>query len=86
MTSTYAWPRGAQATDSAALERWLTRHGWEVDPMVFMTGTLGPAVQIRPTIPTGPDQEPGLLVLPGETVAYDGHRMRIAATTPRSPS
>ncbi|MBW5484778.1 hypothetical protein [Streptomyces bambusae] len=78
MASTYAWPRGATTADSWQLESWLARHGWEVDPTVFMAGALGPAVQIRRSGGTGAEGEDGLLVLPGETVEYDGERMRIA--------
>ncbi|MFJ3876776.1 hypothetical protein ACIPW5_04885 [Streptomyces sp. NPDC090077] len=55
-TTTYAWPRGAEAADAEALERWLAGHGWEVDPTVFMAGGLGPAVQVRP-IGSGPEGE-----------------------------
>ncbi|MFI5979365.1 hypothetical protein ACIBEA_00665 [Streptomyces sp. NPDC051555] len=80
-TTAYAWPRGAEAADSAALERWLADHGWEVDPMVFMAGGLGPAVQVRP-VGSGSDGEPGLLILPGETVEFAGTRMRIAHHAP----
>ncbi|MEV6953857.1 hypothetical protein [Streptomyces sp. NPDC051183] len=76
-TTTHAWPRGAEAADVEALERWLACHGWEVDPMVFMAGGLGPAVQVR-RIGSGPDGEAGLLILPGETVEFAGARMRIA--------
>ncbi|RSS53693.1 hypothetical protein EF912_17525 [Streptomyces sp. WAC07061] len=53
-TTTYAWPRWAEAADGEALERWLAGHGWEVDPTVFMAGGLGQAVQVRP-IGAGPD-------------------------------
>ncbi|MEU6273036.1 hypothetical protein ABZ871_11585 [Streptomyces populi] len=79
MTSTYEWPRDASSTDSAALEQWLDRHGWEVDPTVFMAGTRGPAVQVRRIGVAWCDGESGLLILPGEVVEYDGGRMRIAA-------
>ncbi|MEU6864658.1 hypothetical protein ABZ924_15475 [Streptomyces sp. NPDC046876] len=79
-TRTYAWPRGAEAADGEALERWLAGHGWEVDPTVFMAGALGPAVQVRP-IGSGPDGEAGLLIVPGETVEFAGDRMRIAPRT-----
>ncbi|WP_331728220.1 hypothetical protein [Streptomyces sp. NBC_00158] len=85
-TTTYAWPRWAEAADGEALERWLAGHGWEVDPMVFMAGGLGRAVQVRPagSGPDGPDPEgeAGLLILPGETVEFAGSRIRIAHRTP----
>lgn len=85
-TTTYAWPRWAEAADGEALERWLAGHGWEVDPMVFMAGGLGQAVQVRPigSGPDGPDpdDEAGLLILPGETVEFAGTRIRIAHHTP----
>ncbi|EFL19541.1 hypothetical protein [Streptomyces sp. C] len=58
-TTTYAWPRWAEAADGEALERWLAGHGWEVDPTVFMAGGLGQAVQVRPIGP-GPDGADGL--------------------------
>ncbi|MEU9714990.1 hypothetical protein [Streptomyces sp. NPDC047976] len=57
-TTTYAWPRWAEAADGEALERWLAGHGWEVDPTVFMAGGLGQAVQVRPIGPA-PDGEAG---------------------------
>ncbi|GLX19786.1 MULTISPECIES: hypothetical protein [Streptomyces] len=90
-TTTYAWPRWAEAADGEALERWLAGHGWEVDPMVFMAGGLGQAVQVRPigsapdgSAPDGPDPdgEAGLLILPGETVEFAGTRIRIARRIP----
>ncbi|MGE7386905.1 hypothetical protein ACQKM2_15625 [Streptomyces sp. NPDC004126] len=63
-TTTYAWPRWAEAADGEALERWLAGHGWEVDPTVFMAGGLGQAVQVRPIGPgpagaDGPDAPDG---------------------------
>ncbi|KAB1984235.1 hypothetical protein [Streptomyces triticiradicis] len=79
MTSTYEWPRDAGSTDSVALEQWLDRHGWEVDPTVFMAGARGPAVQVRRIGAAWHDGDTGLLILPGEVVEYDGDRMRIAA-------
>ncbi|MEU9267249.1 hypothetical protein AB0E04_17615 [Streptomyces sp. NPDC048251] len=78
-TSTYQWPRGAGGADSAALEQWLVGHGWEVDPTVFMSGARGPAVQVRRIGAAWQDGEPGLLILPGEVVEYDGEQMRIAS-------
>ncbi|WP_333745713.1 hypothetical protein [Streptomyces sp. IBSBF 2950] len=78
MACTYEWPRGASSADSAALERWLSQHGWEVDPTVFMAGARGPAVQVRRVGAAWEDGEPGLLILPGEVVEYDGNRMCIA--------
>ncbi|MFJ2822288.1 hypothetical protein ACIO7M_14360 [Streptomyces toxytricini] len=77
MANTYDWPRGAESADSEALERWLDARGWEVDPTVFMAGVLGPAVQVRPAGETAFEDEAGLLILPGETVRFDGRRMRI---------
>ncbi|MCF1592397.1 hypothetical protein [Streptomyces muensis] len=82
MACTYEWPRGASREDSAALEAWLAQHGWEVDPTVFMAGARGPAVQVRRVGSAWEDGEPGLLILPGEVVEYDGSGMRIA--TPAS--
>lgn len=78
MASTYTWPRGAEKTDSEALERWLAGHGWEVDPTVFMAGALGPAVHVRRIGSAWQESEAGLLIVPGETVVFDGRRMRIA--------
>lgn len=78
MTSTYEWPRGASSEDAAAFEVWLAGHGWEIDPTVFMAGTRGPAVQVRRTGAAWQDGEAGLLILPGETVQYDGEQMRVA--------
>ncbi|MFJ9641610.1 hypothetical protein [Streptomyces sp. NPDC101206] len=77
MASTYTWPRGAEAADSEELERWLAHHGWEIDPTVFMAGVLGPAVQVRRIDGACPEAEAGLLVLPGETVEFDGERIRL---------
>ncbi|MFF4444302.1 hypothetical protein [Streptomyces sp. NPDC001502] len=77
-STTFEWPRDAQARDTAALELWLAVHGWEVDPTVFMAGGLGPAVQVQPIGGAGQDGEPGLLILPGETVVYARDRIRIA--------
>jgi hypothetical protein len=79
VASTFEWPRGASSDDSAALEQWLGERGWEVDPTVFMAGARGPAVQVRRVGGAWQDGEPGLLILPGEVVEYDGERMRIAA-------
>ena len=73
----FEWPRPASDEDAAALERWLAGHGWEVDPTVFMAGAQGPAVQVRRTGEAWQDGEPGLLILPGETVEFDGTRMRV---------
>lgn len=78
LTGTYEWPRGASGEDSAALEEWLSERGWEVDPSVFMAGARGPAVQVRRVGAAWQDGEPGLLILPGEVVEYDGTCMRIA--------
>ncbi|MEU6071815.1 hypothetical protein ABZ864_47185 [Streptomyces sp. NPDC047082] len=78
MTSRYTWPRGASSEDSAALEQWLGERGWEVDPTVYMAGSRGPTVQIRRIGADWQDREPGLLVLPGEVVEFEGDRMRIA--------
>ncbi|MER5889504.1 hypothetical protein ABT160_37250 [Streptomyces sp. NPDC001941] len=74
----FEWPRGAGGADSAALEQWLAGHGWEVDPTVFMAGARGAAVQVRCVDADWQEGEPGLLILPGETVEYDGALMRIA--------
>ncbi|MFE6846506.1 hypothetical protein [Streptomyces sp. NPDC057686] len=82
MASTYDWPRGAESADSEALERWLDDRGWEVDPTVFMAGVLGPAVQVRRIGRACQEGESGLLILPGETVSFDGDRMRIVPRTP----
>ncbi|MFI1709183.1 hypothetical protein [Streptomyces griseoruber] len=79
MAGTYEWPRGASGADSVALETWLGQHGWEVDPTVFMAGARGPAVQVRRMGTDWEDGEAGLLILPGEIVAYDGDRIRIAS-------
>ncbi|MEU9941871.1 hypothetical protein [Streptomyces lavendulae] len=84
--NTYAWPREATGTDTATLERWLAGHGWEVDPTVFMAGARGPAVQIRRIGAACHDEEPGLLVLPGETVEFDGSRMRTARDPAPTPA
>lgn len=78
VTSTYKWPRNASSNDSEALEQWLGKHGWEVDPTLFMTGARGPAVQVRRIGAAWQDGETGLLILPGEVVEYEGDRMRIA--------
>ncbi|MFB7649415.1 hypothetical protein ACFC0S_15840 [Streptomyces sp. NPDC056084] len=83
MTSTHYWPRAAGETEMAALEAWLTEHGWEVDPTVFMAGAGGAAVQIRRIGAAWQDGEAGLLILPDETVEYDGTAMR---TRPRRPA
>ncbi|MFZ3475430.1 hypothetical protein ACODT3_43135 [Streptomyces sp. 4.24] len=58
------------------LEVWLAGHGWEVDPTVYMAGAGGAAVQVRRI--EASDGESGLLILPAETVVWDGERMRIA--------
>ncbi|RPF30216.1 hypothetical protein EDD96_6809 [Streptomyces sp. Ag109_G2-6] len=79
MAEWFIWPRGAQAEDCAALEGWLAEHGWEVDPTVFMAGALGQAAQVRRIDGACQEGEPGLLILPGETVEYDGMRVRLAA-------
>lgn len=84
-TSTFEWPRGAGGADSAALERWLAAFGWEVDPTVFMAGARGSAVQVRRVGAAWQDGEPGLLILPGETVTYDGDRMQIAGRSTAQP-
>ncbi|MFD6465372.1 hypothetical protein [Streptomyces goshikiensis] len=60
------------------LVAWLAGHGWEIDPTVYMAGAGGAAVQVRRIGATGADGEAGLLILPAETVVYDGTRMRIA--------
>ncbi|MFE9636354.1 hypothetical protein [Streptomyces sp. NPDC006463] len=78
MAETFVWPRGAQATDGEDLEEWLAEHGWEVDPTVYMAGALGPAVQVRRIDGARQEDEPGLLILPGEAVEYDGTRIRLA--------
>ncbi len=77
MVSTYEWPRGAEKADGEGLEHWLAARGWEVDPTVFMAGARGQAVQVRRIGAAWQDGEPGLLILPGEMVEYDGERMRI---------
>ncbi|MFB7545129.1 MULTISPECIES: hypothetical protein [Streptomyces] len=79
MTETYHWPRGATERDVAALEAWLEEHGWEVDPTVFMAGARGPAVQVRRIGAAWREGEPGLLILPAETVRWDGQRVAVAA-------
>ncbi|MFB7462832.1 hypothetical protein ACFCZ1_04885 [Streptomyces sp. NPDC056224] len=79
--SLYEWPRGATPSDMTRLEAWLAEHGWEVDPTVFMAGAGGTAVQVRRIEADWADGEAGLLILPAETVLWDGLRMRIA---PRS--
>jgi hypothetical protein len=47
--------------------------------MVFMSGARGPVVQVRGIGGAWQDGQPGLLILPGEVVEYDGERMRIVA-------
>ncbi|MFB8310270.1 hypothetical protein ACFC5T_17100 [Streptomyces sp. NPDC055961] len=79
--STYEWPRGATPSDMIQLEAWLAQHGWEVDPTVYMAGAGGAAVQVRRTGAAWQDGEAGLLILPAETVLWNGTRMQIA---PRS--
>jgi len=81
----YKWPREATDTDAAALEQWLTGHGWEIDPTVFMAGARGLAVQVRRIGAAWQDGESGLLILPGERVEYDGERMR-TVTRPAAAS
>ncbi|MGW4550061.1 hypothetical protein ACWEN4_27505 [Streptomyces violaceorubidus] len=76
--STYEWPRGATPSDMIQLEAWLAQHGWEVDPTVYMAGAGGAAVQVRRTGAAWQDGEAGLLILPAETVLWDGARMQIA--------
>lgn len=78
MTDTYHWPRSADEMDMAALEAWLAGHGWEVDPTVFMAGARGPAVQVRRVGAAWQEGEAGLLILPAETVVWNGERMVIA--------
>jgi hypothetical protein len=72
----YEWPREATDMNAATLEQWLAGHGWEIDPTVFMAGARGPAVQVRRIGAAWQDGEPGLLILPGEMVEYDGAQMR----------
>lgn len=79
MTETYHWPRGAGERDVAALETWLAEHGWEVDPTVFMAGARGPAVQVRRIGAAWQEGEAGLLILPAETVRWDGQKVAVAA-------
>ncbi|MGI5451107.1 hypothetical protein ACQEVM_36105 [Streptomyces sp. CA-243310] len=76
--STHVWPRGATPADMFRLEAWLAGHGWEVDPTVYMAGAGGAAVQVRRIDAAWADGEVGLLILPAETVVWDGKRMRIA--------
>ncbi|MFJ2752790.1 hypothetical protein [Streptomyces sp. NPDC087297] len=78
MDSTYEWPRGATPGDMFRLESWLAGHGWEVDPTVYMAGAGGATVQVRRIGAAWADGEAGLLILPAETVVWDGTRMRIA--------
>ncbi|MFG2986546.1 hypothetical protein ACGFYQ_35785 [Streptomyces sp. NPDC048258] len=73
----YEWPRGATQSDMHRLEAWLARHGWEVDPTVYMAGAGGAAVQVRRIDAAWADGE-GLLILPAETVMWDGTRIRVA--------
>ncbi|MFJ6795057.1 hypothetical protein [Streptomyces sp. NPDC091268] len=86
MAERFVWPRAAQGTDSEALEGWLAEHGWEVDPTVFMAGVLGPAVQVRRIGEAGEEDEPGLLILPGEAMEYDGTRIRLASSLAGCPT
>ncbi|MGW5421637.1 hypothetical protein [Streptomyces sp. NPDC003943] len=72
--STFEWPQAASSENSAALERWLAEHGREIDPTVVMVGARGPAVQVRRIGLAWQDGEPGLLILPGDVVEYDGER------------
>ncbi|MEV7446709.1 hypothetical protein AB0O22_37145 [Streptomyces sp. NPDC091204] len=76
--NTYTWPRGAAASAMTRLEEWLAERGWEVDPTVYMAGAGGAAVQVRRVGAAWGDSEAGLLILPAETVLWDGTRMRIA--------
>ncbi|MEU2453859.1 hypothetical protein ABZ605_27750 [Streptomyces sp. NPDC012765] len=78
MDSTYEWPRGATPGDWFQLEAWLAGYGWEVDPTVYMAGAGGAAVQVRRIGAAWADGEAGLLILPAETVMWDGERLRIA--------
>lgn len=78
MESTFVWPRGATPSDMFRLESWLAACGWEVDPTVYMAGAGGAAVQVRRIDAAWADGETGLLILPAETVLWDGTRMRIA--------
>ncbi|MFF2197010.1 hypothetical protein [Streptomyces sp. NPDC058157] len=78
-TSTYEWPRGATPSDMIRLEAWLSAYGWEVDPTVYMAGAGGAAVQVRRRSLSGQDGEQGLLILPADTVLWDGTRMRLAS-------
>ncbi|MGW2563038.1 hypothetical protein ACWCXB_28075 [Streptomyces sp. NPDC001514] len=41
-------------------------------------GARGPTVQVRRIGAAWQDGEPGLFILPGETVQYDGEQMNIA--------
>ncbi|WP_435245215.1 hypothetical protein [Streptomyces tendae] len=84
-TSTFEWPRAASGADSASLERWLAAFGWQVDPTVFMAGSRGAAVQVRRVGGAWQEGEAGLLILPGETVEYDGERMRIVGRPAAQP-
>lgn len=74
----HAWPRGATPAAMAQLEEWLAERGWEVDPTVYMAGAGGAAVQVRRVGAAWADGDAGLLILPAETVVWDGTRMRIA--------
>ncbi|MFJ8162145.1 hypothetical protein ACIRBY_14600 [Streptomyces sp. NPDC096136] len=74
--SSHVWPRRATPADTAELEAWLAGHGWEVDPMVYLAGAEGAAVQVRPVATAWADEETGLLILPGETAVYAGARIR----------
>ncbi|MEU9161892.1 hypothetical protein AB0D29_16675 [Streptomyces sp. NPDC048424] len=65
----------------AELEEWLAERGWEVDPTVYMAGAGGAAVHVRRVGVAWGDSEAGLLILPAETVLWDGTRMRIAPRT-----
>ncbi|MCY0917445.1 hypothetical protein OS965_04535 [Streptomyces sp. H27-G5] len=77
-STTYVWPRQATPSDTEQLEGWLAERGWEVDPTVYMAGAGGAAVQVRRAGAVWADGEPGLLILPAETVVWDGARIRIA--------
>ncbi|MFD9378019.1 hypothetical protein ACFWBH_21155 [Streptomyces sp. NPDC059999] len=80
-STTYVWPRQATPSDTEQLEGWLAERGWEVDPTVYMAGAGGAAVQVRRAGAVWADGEPGLLILPAETVVWDGARIRIAPPT-----
>ncbi|MFD3546058.1 hypothetical protein ACFWUW_10645 [Streptomyces sp. NPDC058655] len=82
--STYLWPREATSSDMVRLEEWLVGRGWEVDPTVYMAGARGAAVQVRRIGADWADGEAGLLILPAETVVWDGRLMQIVPPGPVS--